>query len=89
MTMPASERERIRQYLVEQAASKGTEELIERVEEGMRELRAAALAIPPERYGDRPRAMSGARRIASATWWSGTCGWRGRCCTRRSRGAAG
>lgn len=54
MTMPASERERIRQYLLEQAAGKGTEELIERVEEGMRELRAAALAIPPERYGDRP-----------------------------------
>jgi hypothetical protein len=54
MTMPASEQERIRQYLIDQAATRSIEELIERVEDGMRELFAAARAIPPERFFEHP-----------------------------------
>ncbi|WP_322818633.1 DinB family protein [Tepidiforma sp.] len=54
MTLPASERERIRAYLVEKAGTSSVEELIERVEAGMAELCAAAEAVPRDRFGERP-----------------------------------
>ncbi|GIW13022.1 MAG: hypothetical protein KatS3mg062_0461 [Tepidiforma sp.] len=54
MTMPEAERERIRQYLVEQAGSKSIEELIARVEDGMQQLAAAARSIPAERFEEHP-----------------------------------
>lgn len=54
MTLPASERERIRADLVEKAGASSVEELIARVEAGMAELVEAAEAVPKERFGERP-----------------------------------
>jgi hypothetical protein len=72
MTLPASERERLRQYLVEQAAAKTVEELIERVEAGMAELSAAARAIPAGRFGERPPgdAWSPLDCLRHAVYWN-------------------
>jgi len=72
MTMPESERVRIREYLVAQAASRSIEELIERVEGGMAELFAAARAIPAERYGEHPPgdAWSPMDCLAHAVGWN-------------------
>ncbi len=52
--MPQSERERIRQWLIDQAAALSPEELLGRVAEGVAELRAAATAIPAERFAECP-----------------------------------
>lgn len=54
MTMPEGERERIRRWLIEQAAAHDPEALLARVGEALAELRAAAEAIPPQRFDERP-----------------------------------
>ncbi|WP_322796420.1 DinB family protein [Tepidiforma sp.] len=49
MTFPDEERQRIRSYLVTQAAERSIEELIGRVDEGVQRLLEAARAIAPDR----------------------------------------
>lgn len=54
MTMPQEERERIRGYLVTVANRLSIPELVEKVRQDVLPLREAALAVPPERFGERP-----------------------------------
>jgi hypothetical protein len=48
------EEKRIRSYLQAQGAKLSPAELVEKVQQAMRDLRAAALAVPPERFSQRP-----------------------------------
>jgi hypothetical protein len=48
------EQKRIRSYLQAQAAKLSPAELVEKVQQAMRELRAAALMVPPQRFAKRP-----------------------------------
>ncbi len=54
MTMPQEERERIRSYLVTVANRLSIPELVEKVRQDVLPLREAALAVPPERFTERP-----------------------------------
>jgi hypothetical protein len=49
-----AEQARIRSYLVAQAAKLAPAAIVEKVREAMAELRAAAAAVPPARFGERP-----------------------------------
>jgi hypothetical protein len=54
LTMPQEERDRIRSYLVTVANRLSIPELVEKVRQDVLPLREAALAVPAERFSERP-----------------------------------
>jgi hypothetical protein len=48
------EQQRIRSYLTAQGAKLAPPDLVDKVRQAMAELRAAAMAVPPARFGERP-----------------------------------
>jgi hypothetical protein len=54
MAQMTEEERRVRSYLTAQGAKLGPPQIIDKVRAAMAELRAAALAVPAGRFGDRP-----------------------------------